>query len=84
MDALRGITYIILWLPTHPLLTCQHISLTRSSTVSTGHHLLWLFGLVVHVVFPEAEVTVRVGLGVLLPQQVGGRGKNNGNTGFAG
>ena len=41
-------------------------TLTRAAAVCTGHQLLWLVGLLVHRVVPQAEVTDGVGLGYSL------------------
>lgn len=52
---------------------------TRSPTVSAGHHFLWLARLLVPRAVPQTEVTVWVGLGQLLPLQVGRRRENHWN-----
>ena len=51
--------------------------LTRSPTVGTGHHFLWLARLLVPCAVPQTEVTVWVGLGQLLSLQVGRRGEDH-------
>ena len=51
--------------------------LTRSPTVGTGHHFLWLACLLVPCAVPQTEVAVWVGLGQLLPLQVGRRGEDH-------
>ena len=51
--------------------------LTRSPTVGTGHHFLWLARLLVPCAVPQTEVAVWVGLGQLLPLQVGRRGEDH-------
>ena len=50
---------------------------TRSPTVGTGHHFLWLARLLVPCAVPQTEVAVWVGLGQLLPLQVGRRGEDH-------
>ena len=59
-------------------------SLTRASTVSTGDHLLRLFGLIIHVVLSKTEVTVRIWLGIFLPNEIRRRGEGHGDTSLTG